>query len=212
MIRRILLFAALVAILFASGCSGEFPFRRIHTEPERQAATLVVDDIIALESLIPEPAQPIAKEAKKAARIVQKAVGLPYIPLIPAALPNDDILDAADADASRPQPTPADVVTESAIEVGKIINLTSTVIDEILILAGTVGAAWGIKHLRSKLAKIKLEKDDIATALKTTVAALEEAFGKILSPEEVEKVKTILSDHHDRKDERIIDAIRHGDA
>lgn len=211
----IAMLAALGMVVCAPGCTAEWPYRWKHTEPERQAATLVVDDIIALEDLIPPEGALVAAEAKRSARIVQKSVGLPDIPLIPGKIvENAPALTDAEADANRPPPTPAEVVVESTTEFGKIVNITSTLVDELLLLAGAIGGVWGFKNLKGKLDTVKAEKDAVVIridettgALKSTVLALDEAF-KSLPPEITDKIKGILSDQHDKKDERIIDLLR----
>ena len=174
----------------------------------------MVDDIIALEDLIPSEGRPIAAEAKQAARTTQKYVGLPDIPLLPGKIANAPVLAAAEMEAGRPAPTPAEVAVGGVEEFGKIVTLTSSIVDELLLLAGAVGGVWGLKSLKGKLDAVRAEKDEIVIridettgALKSTVLALEEAF-KNLPPEITAQIKAILSDAHDRKDERIIDLLK----
>lgn len=156
----LLMLWAVALLIFCSGCMGQdgTGIRWAPTETQKQAADLVVHDVLALKPHVPAVAEPIRAEAEKAAKITRAYVGRPQEPLDPVKASKDPspdpakqtVLTDAQQAADRPPPTIGDV----GYDLGDVI-LTS-----LGSMGGIGGLALGIrKMLRGRRRHQQLKED-----------------------------------------------------
>lgn len=180
-----LLLLCLAGLLLA-GCGAQWPFKWKPTEAQRQAAGLTVDGTYALEEHVPEPAKPILRQTRKAAKITQRYVGLPSQPLAVGSPAAEPVLEQAASDAAKPPPTPTEVAAATVNEIQQAAA-TGLGIAELLLGAGvTILGTWGagkaarrVAGWRDATVAAKSQVTETTAALREVVKAIDKLPGDV---------------------------------
>ncbi len=199
----------ITAVLVVGGCT-ESPMRWKPTEPQKQAADLVVTDVVALERFTSPEGEPIRAEAERASKAAQTYFGLPKVRLESVAPANVPKLEQAESDAALPPPTGIQVVEQVIDTVEEKVQTGLGITESIIGLVGTIAGTYGFGRLGAKVNGWRKGKNKAEKVADVQFAALREVVvgvGRLIKgmpPEERTKAEEVLGDAQTRSTEAAV--------
>ena len=210
----ILLPAIMLATMFAAVGCNDSPIKWKPTEAQKMAADLTVRDLRSLTPYVEHAADGLLVEATKAAEVTQTYLGLPAKRTQSGVAANVAMIAAAEADANRPDPTPAQVGDSILDQVERGITTGSDIADRLLTVAAGVAGAWGFGRVKKKIDTTRLALTDAEGRAEITLTALRQVvrgvddYKAAAAPAEKDALKKQFAISQDAETRKIVAVVK----